>query len=345
MPDFVNYDNTDIESNLLVDNNSPGLMSSDDKKKLNGLPGVWYGSEKEYDNLETKDSNVLYIIKPLTTYLISGSEFNKEIANVGAGDGTNVVFTNYKIPSDKISTATVVSTYDSEAKAYMYLDGDTIYVSPEEDNTTIYANENCSTMFYYYQFISSIDFSNFDTSKVTNMSNMFYNCKSLTSITGIENFNTSKIKHMQLMFEGCESLTSLDLSNWDTSTLYNTASMFNNCTSLTSLDLSKFDMSKVSDMTGMFGNCESLTSINGLERFNLSAATTTVAMFNGCSKLSGEITINSNPYMGYADMFANCSTNAGSKFTVNYKSGCQTVAQEMVNTRSSNSNVILGVQV
>ena len=41
MLDFVNYNNTDIESNLLVDNNSPGLMSKEDKKKLNGLPGVW----------------------------------------------------------------------------------------------------------------------------------------------------------------------------------------------------------------------------------------------------------------------------------------------------------------
>ena len=72
MPDFVNYDNTDIESNLLVDNNSPGLMSKEDKKKLNGLPGVWYGSEKEYENITTKDPNILYITKPPVAKLISG---------------------------------------------------------------------------------------------------------------------------------------------------------------------------------------------------------------------------------------------------------------------------------
>lgn len=213
-----------------------------------------------------KGDTLVFETKPTSTYLISGSEFNKEIANVGAGDGTNVVFTNYKIPSDKISTATVVSTYDSEAKAYMYLDGDTIYVSPEEDNTTIYANENCSTMFYYYQFISSIDFSNFDTSKVTDMSYMFYNCKSLTSITGLENFNTSKVNDMGYMFYSC-------------------------------------------------------------------------------SRLSGEITIMNPNITSYFNMFYECSTDAGSKFTVNYKSGCQTVAKKMVSTKLSKSNVVLGVQV
>ena len=316
MPDFVNYNNTDIESNLLVDNNSPGLMSSDDKKKLNGLPGVWYGSEKEYDNLETKDSNVLYIIKPPLTTTLSYGSFSTILKTIGP-NATNLIFTKTAIPSDKISSATIVSTEDSDVNAYMYLDGDTIYVSPEEDNAIIYANENCSFMFNDCHKLISLDVSNFNTSKVTSMSNMFNSCSALTSLD-LSNFNTSKVTSMSNMFNSCSALTSLDVSNFNTSNVTSMSNMFNNCRALTSLDVSNFDTSKVTSMGYMFSRC---------------------------GVLSGSITITNPNITSYSRMFNYCSTNAGSKFTVNYKSGCQTVAQKMVNTRSSNSNVVLGVQV
>ena len=395
MPDFVNYNNTDIESNLLVDANSPGLMSSDDKKKLNGLPGVWYGSEKEYDNLETKDSNVLYIIKPpLTTTLLSGSNFNTILKSIGP-NATSVVFTKTAIPSNKISSATIVSTEDSDVNAYMYLDNTTVYVSPEEDNTIIYANEDCtrmfnscnklisldlsnfntskvtdmSYMFYYCNKLTSLDVSNFDTSNVTNMSyifnscsaltsldlsnfntsnvtkmnNMFNSCSALTSLD-LSNFNTSKVTDMSSMFNSCMALTSLDVSNFNTSNVTKMSNMFNSCSALTSLDVSNFNTSNVTSMSNMFNNCSALTSLD-LSNFDTSKVTSMGYMFSRCGVLSGSITITNPNITSYSRMFNYCSTNAGSKFTVNYKSGCQTVAQKMVNTRSSNSNVVLGVQV
>ena len=49
--DFVNYNNTDIESNLLVDANSPGLMSAADKDKLDSILNIVNITQKEYDNL------------------------------------------------------------------------------------------------------------------------------------------------------------------------------------------------------------------------------------------------------------------------------------------------------
>ena len=64
--DFVNYNNTDIESNLLIDANSPGLMSAADKDKLDSILNIVNITQKEYDNLETKDPNTLYLIKPPT---------------------------------------------------------------------------------------------------------------------------------------------------------------------------------------------------------------------------------------------------------------------------------------
>ena len=43
--------------------------------------------------------------------------------------------------------------------------------------------------------ITEIDFSNFDTSEVNGMTEMFSGCTSLTSIN-FENFNTSKVNDM-----------------------------------------------------------------------------------------------------------------------------------------------------
>ena len=63
MSDFANYDNTNNEDSLLVTDSSHGLMSSSDKTKLDSLFEMWVGTQTEYDQLLTKNENILYIIK------------------------------------------------------------------------------------------------------------------------------------------------------------------------------------------------------------------------------------------------------------------------------------------
>ena len=101
----------------------------------------------------------------------------------------------------------------------------------------------------------------FNTSKVTNMRNMFSNCTSLTSLD-VSNFDTSKVTTMQHMFYNCTNLTSLDVSNWDTSKVTDMRSMFDRCVNLTSLDVSNWDVSNVTGMQNMFLNCRLLTSLD-----------------------------------------------------------------------------------
>ena len=101
------------------------------------------------------------------------------------------------------------------------------------------------------------------------MGNMFYNCVSLTSLN-ISNYDTSKVINMGNMFYNCILLTSLDLSNFDTSKVINMKNMFYNCTNLKKLDVSNFDTSKVIDMKNMFYSCISLTSLN-LSNFDTSS--------------------------------------------------------------------------
>ena len=67
---------------------------------------------------------------------------------------------------------------------------------------------------------------------VTSISNMFYNCYSLTSIPQLD---TSAVTNMSNMFGYCYSLTSIPQLN--TSAVTNMSSMFNNCYSLTTITL------------------------------------------------------------------------------------------------------------
>ena len=139
-------------------------------------------------------------------------------------------------------------------------------------------------MFYQCSSLTSLDLSNFDTSNVTNMIYMFYGCYALTSLN-VSSFNTSKVTVIGAMFFDCSSLTSLNLSNFNTSNVTNMGYMFNGCSSLTSLNLSNFNTSNVTNMSGMFINCSSLTELN-VSNFDTSKVTNMRYMFDGCSKLT-----------------------------------------------------------
>ena len=88
---------------------------------------------------------------------------------------------------------------------------------------------------------------------------MFYICSNLTTLD-LSNFNTSKVTNMNYMFASCEKLTTLDLSNFNTSRVTNMGYMFNFCNKLIDLDISNFDMSKVIIISNMLG-CTNLTNL------------------------------------------------------------------------------------
>ena len=114
------------------------------------------------------------------------------------------------------------------------------------------------------------------------MASMFYECKHLTSLD-ISNFDTSKVYDMRWMFDGCISLSTLDLSNFDTSNVTDMAFMFYWSNKLTSLDLSSFDTSNVKDMSGMFFLCSELTTIKCV--IDMKSCTDYYQMFYSCYKI------------------------------------------------------------
>jgi surface protein len=104
-----------------------------------------------------------------------------------------------------------------------------------------------SHMFYNCKSLKSLSFNNFDSKDVENMSSLFEECTSLKSIPNISNWNTEKVKDMSGMFSCCKSLENLpDISKWNTSNIKDMSLVFNECFSLKSMpDISKWNIENV----------------------------------------------------------------------------------------------------
>ena len=125
-----------------------------------------------------------------------------------------------------------------------------------------------------------------NTEKVTNMSYMFFNCSSLTSLD-VTHFNTAKVTNMNRLFAYCSSLTSLDVTHFNTAKVTNMNSMFECCSSLTSLDVTYFNTANVTGMNYMFYSCSALTTIYASDNFVTDKVEYSYNMFYDCTSLKG----------------------------------------------------------
>ena len=167
----------------------------------------------------------------------------------------------YKIEGGSVKKVVVKADISFEGTSlYPYvviIPSSTVEASFKGSNTS---NVTAMTnMFYECSGLTSLDLSNFDNSNVIDMYNMFYKCSGLTSLD-LSGFNTSNVTSMRGMFEHCSKLTSLDLSKWDTSKVTGMVSMFTLCTNLETLDLSGWDI-RITDMSSMFEGCANLKTI------------------------------------------------------------------------------------
>ena len=199
-----------------------------------------------------------------------------------------------------------------------------------------------NAMFQTCLSLKYLNLSSFNTSKVTNMSYMFRNIICDIDISG---FNTSNVTNMSVMFYNCR-LKSLDLSNFNTSNVTNMSYMFWNSTLLESLNLSSFDTSKVTDMTAMFYNCSKLKKLD-LDNFNMKNVTLfsdsdTDGIFENCANLTTTINITNANVTNYTDMFKGSATEVGAKIVVNYTTETESLVDQMIATKSANSNVVKG---
>lgn len=162
------------------------------------------------------------------------------------GDYADTISENIIIP-ETITVDGKEYTVTTIAKDAFDIQFATTFSTKLDDVVSIELPNTITTIEY-----GALDLSMLDTSNVTGMQEMFYECRNLKSVD-LSGFNTSKVTDMIRMFMYCTSLESLDLSNFKTNSLEDMIEMFCMCQSLDVLDLSGFDLSNT-QAEWTFGN-------------------------------------------------------------------------------------------
>ena len=191
-------------------------------------------------------------MKNLTDYIAEAYEYNYNISNVPkyTSTGTDKVDiknktnnkTNYTVQPKNKDELMYIITSTFKIKQY---DLNFIDTSKITDMSELFININ-----------HNFDVSKWDVSNVTNMSQMFYYCKNFDC--DLSNWDVSNVKDMSYMFTYCFKFN-CDLSNWDVSNVTNMKHLFNGCSIFIGEGLENWDVSKVTDMRYMFNDCDILT--------------------------------------------------------------------------------------
>lgn len=248
------------------------------------------------DNLESGNyQNKLilsFVSNPyqMRALMTEGTDFNAKLKSLETATNKIEHFKKSVLAPVVYMNTVDIQDEDSDYRIKLWLDptDKTAYYHAEPEK--VYLNTNSSMMFFSGESeqkiknILELDLSNFDTSKVANMSHMFNGMRNLTTLN-LSNFNTSNVTDMGGMFFSMTNLTTLNLSNFDTSKVTNMGSMFYGISNLTTLNLSNFNTSQVTIMGGMFYGMSNLTTLN-LSNFNTSKTTDMRSIFNGMTNLA-----------------------------------------------------------
>lgn len=298
---------------IIKTRNTATLSSGDDT----GVTiGVKVSSDIDSDIYrDTLEFSVVTNPAPKYATFLRGKEFTTSMNDLLTSQTR--AFKHSLTPPANFATATVVSDPDSENLIFAWNDttDQTIYWWSQAD--IVYTNENASRMFWSISShrdrsidvdlrgintsktedmsqmflsessnysVSNINFSEFDTSSVTDMSMMFGNCKDLLSLD-LSKFDTRKVKRMNEMFFGASKIGVLDLSSFNTSEVEYMQNMFNGMSELMMLNISTFNTSNVLDMSGMFRGVAKMNTLD-LAHFRTEKVKNMAQMFEEMAELT-----------------------------------------------------------
>ena len=251
---------------------------------------------ESWDVSETKDGGVKAYVTPST------SETNKYDLFIGANNGvianedSSYLFFNFQnVKSINFNNNFNTSNTTNMAAMFNHcLKLSELDLSEFDTSNVI----NMKIMFMGCNSLTELDLSSFDTSNVVNMGAMFSgwndadggNSKnSLTKIIFGNNFNTSKVTNMNDLFAYNSNLETIKgLENFNTSKVTNMAAMFYSCEKITELNLCSFDTSAVTNMDGTFRNMKNINRIYVGPQWTTANANTSNLFYN--SKISSVTT-------------------------------------------------------
>jgi len=287
------------------------IMPCADITKYGGEYVITYIAEDEFGNKSTKDRT--YMIYPTLKKEVSDytySLFGGPIERYNLSSLTFDLTTNV-VPSGVIGSFDVSSKNNGLIMAwYTDTNNDGLYEVTIGTKNKLFANPDSSYLFSVLYLFDPIDFSKLDTSKVTNMSELFkdsyfpdlilddFNTSNVTNMSGMFQYSyfdspldltvldTSKVTDMSHMFDG-SYFPDLVLDDFNTSNVTNMSSMFKSSYFITStsLDVSNFDTKNVTDMSYMFYGMSNTSSID-VSGFNTSNVTNMSNMFSNLAKIS-----------------------------------------------------------
>jgi surface protein len=240
--------------------------------------------------------------------ILTSVEFNS-LCNSNLLISTSCMF------SDKNLLGPVDFTYLNTSKVVdmsgMFSFTDTIAVgdSPFNHTLDVSAVLNMKKMFANAN-VSKSDFSTFNSSKATDMSEMFMGATIKDDftfsrivmrevVTAVRMFKNSNVKTVDMtnaellsiiemtgMFEGCKELTTVRSHGalFTRPTLAVVDRMFKDCVNLDTVSISNFTASNLDDLSSMFANCHNLKNVNTPDGWPNNIITTD-NMFSGCNSL------------------------------------------------------------
>ena len=263
-----------------------------------------YASSKFVTTKVTNSSNMFYNCNKLKgeeectddkatdkTYAkIEGGYFSRAIPRVKYADGTLTFFlasketlgeNEYELNSGKNLPEWVKHTFSITKVVF-----DTSFANARPTS--------CYKWFFWCEKLNQVEgIKNLNTKEVTDMADMFYECRDLSSLD-VSGFNTEKVTDMSGMFYECISLKLLDVAKFNTANVKNMSNMFYRCYNLDLLNVTNFNTENVTNMQGMFSGCSALTTIYASDKFVTGKVTDGSNMFSNCINLKGFIDYKNN---------------------------------------------------
>ena len=221
---------------------------------------------------------------------IEGGYFSRAIPRVKYADGTLTFFlasketlgeNEYELNSGKKLPEWVKHTFSITKVVF-----DTSFANARPTS--------CYKWFFWCENLNQVEgIKNLNTKEVTDMADMFYECRDLSSLD-VSGFNTEKVTDMSGMFYECISLKLLDVAKFNTANVKNMSNMFYRCYNLDLLNVTNFNTENVTNMQGMFYSCSALTTIYASDNFVTGKVTEGIDMFSNCTNLKGFIDYKNN---------------------------------------------------
>ena len=280
MSSNYNKNNSKSECIIKINSNSAFVLSFDYAVSSEGSwdPLIVYLDKNKIDKIGSKSQKRQ---KNCQVVLNAGSHeltlsYQKDRSNYGGAD-RGFVYNMKALKQDEL----YAGIYDSATKKYTFKEVSVEEVSQNENAHLIYDGMKISDLPNYASLEKVVFEESFKKFKPTTLSSFFKELKSLTSIIGLENLNTTHVTDMSKMFYNCYNLSSLNLSQFNTGNVEKMNEMFYYCRGLNSLDLSAFNTAKVNNMYRMFYYCFVRTI--DLSSFNTANVENMDEMFAGAS--------------------------------------------------------------